>query len=57
MGNHMKGCGCRRCRSGLHTKAGGKQVRKALQSARRATKQSLRRGEEPPPTNSIAYTD
>ena len=57
MGNHLKGCGCRRCRSGMHTKYGGMLLQKFIRSVRRVTKQALRRGEEPPPTRSIGYTD
>ncbi len=57
MGNHLKGCGCRRCRAGMHTKSGGTTVQKIVRRIRRATKQMLRRGEEPPPTQSLEYTD
>jgi hypothetical protein len=57
MGNHLKGCGCRRCRSGMHTKSGSKLLQKIIRSTRRASRQALRRGEEPPPTKSIGYTD
>ena len=57
MGNHLKGCGCRRCRSGMHTKFGGKQVQKVIRSVRRTAKQALRKGEEPPPAKSVGYTD
>ena len=57
MGNRMKGCGCRRCRSGMHTKTGGKLLQKIIRSVRRVTKLALRRGQEPAPTRSIGYTD
>jgi hypothetical protein len=57
MGNHLKGCGCRRCRSGMHTKTGDKLVQKVIRSIRRTAKQALRRGEEPPPSRSMGYTD
>jgi hypothetical protein len=57
MGNHLKGCGCRRCRSGMHTPYGGKLLRKLIRAFRREAKEALRRGEEPPPTKSIGYTD
>lgn len=55
MGNHLKGCGCRRCRMGMHTKYGGKLLQKIIRSVRRAANLALRRGEEPPPTQSIGY--
>ena len=57
MGNHLKCCGCRRCRSGMHTKYGGILLQKFIRSVRRVAKQALRRGEEPPPTRSVGYTD
>lgn len=57
MGNHLKGCGCRRRRAGMHTKFGGTTVQKIVRRILRATKQVLRRGEEPPPTQSVEYTD
>jgi len=57
MGNHLKGCGCRRCRSGMHTKYGGLLLQKFIRSVRRATKQTLRRVEEPPTTRSLGSTD
>jgi hypothetical protein len=57
MGNHMKGCGCRRCRSGMHTKWGSRVLKRFIRSFRRTAKQALRRGEEPPPARSIGYTD
>jgi hypothetical protein len=57
MGNHLKGCSCRRCRSGMHTKYGGELLRKIVRSIRRTVKQALRRGEEPPPCRSRGYTD
>jgi hypothetical protein len=57
MPNHMKFCGCNRCRSGLHTKSGGATVRKLVRKARRSTKQNLKLGKEPEPKISIEYTD
>ena len=57
MGNHLKGCGCRRCRAGMHTKSGGFMAQRVLRRIRRLGKQMLRRGEEPPPTQSLEYTD
>jgi hypothetical protein len=56
MGNHLKGCGCRRCRSGLHTKYGGRLLQKVIRSVRRYAKQALRRSDEPPPERSVGYT-
>jgi hypothetical protein len=41
----------------MHTEAGGKLVQKVIRSIRRTAKQALRRGEEPPPTRSMGYTD
>jgi hypothetical protein len=57
MPNQMKFCGCRRCRSGLHTKSGGLTVKKIVRKTRRTAKQQLKRGEEPPPKFSVEYTD
>ena len=57
MGNHMKGCSCRRCRIGMHTKYGGKLLQKLIRSVRRKAKEALRRGEEPVETTSRGYTD
>jgi hypothetical protein len=57
MGNHLKGCGCSQCRRDMHTKSGSKVLQKFMRSFRRAAKQVLRRGEEPPPTRSVGYTD
>jgi len=55
--NHMKGCSCRRCRSGMHTKAGGETVKKVIRKVRRVAKQKLKQGEEPEPKSSLEYTD
>ena len=58
MGNHMKGCSCRRCRSGMHTKYGGELLRKLIRSIRRKAKRTPRRlGEEPDPCTSRGHTD
>lgn len=57
MGNHMKGCSCRRCRSGMHTKYGSKLLQKLIRSARRKAKEALRRGDEPDPCASRGFTD
>jgi hypothetical protein len=54
MGNHLKGCGCR---SGMHTKSGGKLLQKIVRSIRRSAKQALRRDEEPVLCRSRGYTD
>ncbi|MGL6073507.1 MAG: hypothetical protein ACRC8S_05015 [Fimbriiglobus sp.] len=57
MGNHLKGCSCRRCRAGMHSKYGGKLMQKVIRKIRRVAKQAIRRGEEPPPCQSRGYTD
>ncbi len=57
MSNNMKGCSCRRCRMGMHTKYGGKLLQKLVRSARRKAKEKLRQGEEPDPCTSRGYTD
>jgi len=57
MSNHVKGCGCRNCRAGMHSKSGGVMVQKFIRRVRRVVKEMLRRGEEPPPAQSIGYTD
>ncbi|MGL4465070.1 MAG: hypothetical protein ACRC1K_23190 [Planctomycetia bacterium] len=57
MGNHVKGCSCRRCRAGMHTKFGGWLLKRLARRIRRAAKQLLRRGEEPPPCVSRGWTD
>lgn len=57
MGNHMKGCGCRYCRRGMHSRYGSKLMQKFVRSVRRVVKVALRRGDEPPPTQSVGYTD
>ncbi len=53
----MKGCGCRMCRRGMHTKGGGWLVQKAIRKARHAAKVKLRRGEEAEMKFSIGWTD
>ncbi len=57
MANHMKFCGCRSCRRGMHTKSGGEVVKKAVRKARRSAKRKLKRSEEPDPKSSVGYTD
>ncbi|MFO0952453.1 MAG: hypothetical protein U0835_15155 [Isosphaeraceae bacterium] len=57
MGNHMKGCSCRYCRIGMHTKYGGKLLQKLIRSTRRSAKEALRKGEQPVPCVSRGYTD
>jgi hypothetical protein len=56
MGNHLKGCGCPRCRAEMHTKVGSKTLKKIVRRIRRTNKQTLRQGDEPPPTQSVEYT-
>ncbi|HWG46194.1 MAG TPA: hypothetical protein VN688_25765 [Gemmataceae bacterium] len=41
----------------MHTKYGSTLLQKIVRSVRRAAKQTLRRGDEPPPTKSRGYTD
>ena len=53
----MKFCGCRRCRSGMHTRSGGETVKKAIRKGRRSARQKLKQGEEPVPQSSVGYTD
>lgn len=57
MGNHLKGCSCRRYRSGMHSKYGSRLLKKVIRSIRRAAKRALRPGEEPPPCQPRGYTD
>ncbi len=57
MPNHMKACGCRQCRKGMHTKAGGATVRAAVRKKRKAVKAALKKGTEPPDKGSVPYTD
>lgn len=58
MANHMKLCGCRQCRAGMHTKSGSKILRRAIRVARKAVKRSLKAGDEKPhPKFGVEYTD
>jgi hypothetical protein len=57
MPNHLKFCGCPRCRSGMHTKSGGKMVKRVVRRSRRTAKVKLKKGEEPEPKSSVDYTD
>jgi len=57
MPNHMKGCGCKRCRKGMHSKQGSIDVQKVIRKVRRKTKQKLKKGLAPDPKFSIGYTD
>ncbi|MFO0930372.1 MAG: hypothetical protein U0736_25650 [Gemmataceae bacterium] len=57
MGNHVKGCSCRSCKFGMHTKTGSRVVQKVIRRARRLAKEALRRGEEPVPCVSRGFTD
>ena len=47
MSNHLKFCGCRLCRRGLHTKIGGEIVQRTIRKFRRTAKQKLKKGKEP----------
>lgn len=56
--NHLKFCGCRSCREGMHRGNGRTSiVRRVVRRFRRQTKEALRRGEEPPKALSVPYTD
>lgn len=57
MGNHMKGCRCRQCRRGMHTRYDGKLMQKLIRSERRKAGEAPRRGEEPDSCTSRGYTD
>lgn len=56
MPKHLKFCGCRQCRRGMH-RGMGWVVRKAVRRLRRLTKLALRRGDDPPGAVSVPYTD
>jgi hypothetical protein len=57
MSNHLKFCGCRFYRSGMHTKTGGEIVKRVIRKFRRAAKEKLRKGQEPDYKISVPYTD
>lgn len=57
MANHLKLCGCRSCRVGLHRPAGGWQVRRANRRLRREARRALKQGREPTPKVAVGYTD
>lgn len=57
MPNHMKFCGCRACRWGMHHTARARWVRRLVRSFRRKTKEALRAGHEPPRVIHVPYTD
>ena len=56
MPNHLKFCGCRSCRAGMH-RGGGFIVRRAIRKARRKAKIDLKNGREPVKVISVPYTD
>lgn len=53
----IKGCSCRKCRSGLHGRRGEWVARNVARRYRRMSKAALKRGVEPPQTISRGYTD
>lgn len=58
MPNHLKFCGCKMCRSGMHHRPMMEAiVRRAVRRLRHLTKLALRRGEEPPPAIGVGRTD
>lgn len=57
MGNHLKFCGCDKCRRGMRGRYGGEIVLLTVRRARRKAKEALRQGKEPKPTESVPYTD
>lgn len=57
MPNHIKFCGCRACRRGMHSKGGGIEVQKVIRKNRRKVKEALKKGEEPEKKISCPYTD
>lgn len=56
MGNHMKFCRCRACRSGLH-RGGGSTVKAIIRKFRRKAKAALKQGKDPDNKISVPYTD
>lgn len=56
--NHMKFCGCRGCRVGMHRGSwGGAVVRRAVRRFRHAAKVALKRGDTPDRIAGVPYTD
>jgi len=41
----------------MHTRGGGFMLQRVIRKIRRIGKMMLRRGQEPPPTHSLEYTD
>jgi hypothetical protein len=57
MSNHMKFCGCKSCRWGMHNKRRMEVlVRRTVRRFRHATKAALARGEEPDKVTTVPYT-
>lgn len=56
MANHMKFCGCKSCKAGMH-RGMGWVVKAAIRKLRRQTKQELKQGKEPTNKVSVPYTD
>ncbi len=57
MSSHLKFCGCRLCRRGMHTKIGGEIVKQTIRKFRWAAKQKLKKGEEPDYKILVPHTD
>ena len=57
MASPMKKCGCRGCRYGLRCRANSELARKTVRRNRRAVKQAIKKGNEPPKTFSLEFTD
>lgn len=57
MASPMKKHNCRACRRGLRCKANSELAKSTVRKHRRVVKAALRKGEEPPKTFSLEYTD
>ena len=57
MSNHMKKCGCKSCRRGMHSKYGGVIMRLKIRVNRRNAKLALKKGQDPDNLISVPYTD
>lgn len=57
MPNHMKFCGCKRCKVGRHTARNKYMIQQVVRKLRRMAKLALRRGDHPDDKASVPYTD
>jgi hypothetical protein len=56
--NHLKFCGCRSCREGMHRGKGrDATVKRVARRVRHLTKLALKNGTEPPAVLSVPFTD